>query len=141
VVSAAVETAHDLEHSIANAALPNVARIEACAAKGVALGRLVRRVDVIVCATSVAERVQGLVGPTIPVIIDDRALNQRAIQMLGAILMDGDGVGLPGAPPPTRTRLRPRAFQGVRRDGGPGRMAKGRPSRGSATNPTKGEAP
>jgi DNA-binding transcriptional regulator YhcF (GntR family) len=33
VVAAAVETAHNLEHSIANAALPNIARVEACPAE------------------------------------------------------------------------------------------------------------
>jgi hypothetical protein len=73
VVAAERETAHNLEHSIANAALPNIARVEAGPAKGPALGRLVRRADVIVCSTSVAARVQGLVGPTVPVIVDDRA--------------------------------------------------------------------
>ena len=91
VVSAERETAHNLEHSIANAALPNIARVEAAPAEGPALGRLVRRVDAIVCSTSAAARVQGLVGPTVPVIVDDRALNQRAIQMLGAILAQQDG--------------------------------------------------
>ena len=91
VVSAERETAHNLEHSIANAALPNIARVEAGPAEGPALGRLVRRVDAIVCSTSAAARVQGLVGPTVPVIVDDRALNQRAIQMLGAILAQQDG--------------------------------------------------
>ena len=84
VVSAERETAHNLEHSIVNAALPNIARVEASPAEGPALRRLVRRVDAIVCSTSAAERVRGLVGPTVPVIADDRALNQRAIQMLGA---------------------------------------------------------
>jgi GntR family transcriptional regulator len=91
VVSAERETAHNLEHSIANAALPNIARVEAGPAEGPALGRLVRRADVIVCSPSVAARVQGLVGPTVPVIVDDRALNQRAIQMLGAVLAQQDG--------------------------------------------------
>ena len=91
VVSAERETAHNLEHSIANAALPNIARVEAVPAVGPALGRLVRRVDAIVCSTSAAARVQGLVGPTVPVIVDDRALNQRGIQMLGAILAQQDG--------------------------------------------------
>ena len=91
VVSAERETAHNLEHSIVNAALPNIARVEASPAEGPALGRLVRRVDAIVCSTSAAARVQRLVGPTVPVIVDDRALNQRAIQMLGAILAQQDG--------------------------------------------------
>ena len=51
VVAAAVETSHTLEHSITAAALPNIARVGTCAAAGRALGRLVRRVDVIVCST------------------------------------------------------------------------------------------
>ena len=111
VVSAAVETAHNLEHSIANAALPNIGRIEACPAGGPALDRLVRRVDAIVCSTAAAERVRGLVGPAVPVIIDDRALNQRAIQMLGAILAKQDDDRPTAAPPPARSRLRPRSFR------------------------------
>jgi GntR family transcriptional regulator len=119
VVSAAVETAHNLEHSIANAALPNIGRIEACPTEGPALGRLVRRVDAIVCSTSAAARVQGLVGPAVPVIIDDRALNQRAIQMLGAILAQQDGDHRAATPLPARRRLSPRAFRGAPRHGAP----------------------
>jgi DNA-binding transcriptional regulator YhcF (GntR family) len=121
VVSAVVETAHTLEHSIAAAALPNIARIETCPAEGSALSRLVRRVNVIVCSTSTAERVRRLVDPTMPVIIDDRALNQRAIQMLGAILAQRDG------DPPTATSLvarswaGPRSSRGVSRRGAPRR--------------------
>jgi hypothetical protein len=111
VVSAERETAHNLEHSIVNAALPNIARIEASPAEGPALGRLVRRVDAIVCSSSVAARVQGLVGPTVPVIVDDRALNQRAIQMLGAILAQPDGDPPTATPPLARGRLGPRAVQ------------------------------
>ncbi len=126
VVSAAVETAHNLEHSIANAALPNIARVEACPAEGPALGRLVRRVDAIVCSTSAATRVQGLVGPTVPVIIDDRALNQRAIQMLAAILAQHDGDRPTGTPPPAPRGLSPRSFRGTPRHGAPrGETAKG----------------
>ncbi len=104
VVAAAVETAHTLEHSIAAAALPNIARIETCPAEGSALSRLVRRVSVIVCSTSTAERVQGLVNRTVPVIIDDRALNQRGIQMLGAILAQQDGDRPTATPPVARRR-------------------------------------
>jgi hypothetical protein len=107
VVSAERETAHNLEHSIAHAALPNIARIEAGPAEGPALSRLVRRVDAIVCSTAVAARVQALVGPTVPVIVDDRALNQRAIQMLGAILAQQDGDS--ATPPLAQGRLGPRA--------------------------------
>ena len=111
VVSAERETAHNLEHSIANAALPNIARVEASPADGPALGRLVRRVDAIVCSSSAAARIQGLVGPTVPVIVDDRALNQRAIQMLGAILAQQDGDHPTATPPLARRRLAPRAGQ------------------------------
>jgi len=91
VIAAAVETNHSVEHSITAAALPNIARIETCPAEGRALKRLVRRVSVIVCSSSTAKRVQGLVDPAVPVIVDDRALNQRAIQMLGAVLARHDG--------------------------------------------------
>jgi DNA-binding transcriptional regulator YhcF (GntR family) len=117
VVCTPDETAHNLEHSIANAALPNVARVEASPAEGRALGRLVRRVDAIVCSTAAAERVQGLVGPTIPVIIDDRALNQRAIQMLAAILAQQDGHSLPATPSPARSRPGSRSVPGASGDG------------------------
>jgi DNA-binding transcriptional regulator YhcF (GntR family) len=93
VASAAVETAHNLEHSIANAGLPNIALGGACPAEGAALGRLVRRVDVMVCSTEAAERVRGLAGPSVEVIIDDRALDPRAIEMLAALLAPPDGDG------------------------------------------------
>jgi GntR family transcriptional regulator len=91
VIAAAVETTHTVQHSIAAAALPNITRIETCPAEGPALKRLVRRVSVVVCSSATAKRVQGLVDPAVPVIIDDRALNQRAIQMLGAVLAQHDG--------------------------------------------------
>jgi hypothetical protein len=131
VISTAVETAHNLEHSIANAALPNIARIEACPAKGARLGRLVRRVDAIVCSSSAVERVQGLVGSTIPVIVDDRTLNQRAIQMLGVILAQ-QGSDLPTGTPPDGSRLIPRSSPGHLTPRGPkGETAKGT-SRGRA---------
>jgi DNA-binding transcriptional regulator YhcF (GntR family) len=102
VVSAAVETAHSLEHSIANAGLPNIALVGACPAEGAALGRLVRRVDVIVCSSLAAERVRQLAGPTVHVMIDDRALDQRAIEMLAALLVRQNGDG------PAAVRLSPR---------------------------------
>jgi GntR family transcriptional regulator len=97
VASAEPETAHNLEHSIANAGLPNIVFVGACRAEPAALGRLVRRVDVIVCSTPVAERVGRLVGSAAEVIIDDRALDKRAIEMLGAILVGHDGSSTPGA--------------------------------------------
>jgi GntR family transcriptional regulator len=103
VIAAAVETTHTVEHSIAAAALPNIARIETCPAEGPALKRLVRRVSVIVCSSSTARQVQGLLDPAVPVIIDDRALNQRAIQMLGAVLMPRDS-GPPAPSPRVRER-------------------------------------
>jgi hypothetical protein len=91
VASAAVETAHNLEHSIANAGLPNIALVGACPAEGAALSRLVRRVDAIVCSSAAAERVRGLAGPAVQVIIDDRALDQRAIEMLATVLVEQNG--------------------------------------------------
>src|SRR5216110_1507876 len=107
VASAAVETAHNLEHSIANAGLPNIALVGACPAEGAALGRLVRRADVIVCSTAAAERVRGLAGSTVQVMIDDRALDQRAIEMLAALLVRENGDGPTAAPAPRRLKSRP----------------------------------
>ena len=133
VVSAERETAHNLEHSIANAALPNIARVEAGPAEGPALGRLVRRVDAIVCSTSAAARVRSLVGPTVPVIVDDRALNQRAIQMLGTILAQQDGerssAPLSARPEPARPPVGP-AHPPSSRARGDGERGVGRRSRG-----------
>jgi hypothetical protein len=51
------------------------------------------------------------VGPTVPVIVDDRALNQRAIQMLGAILAQQDGDHPAVTPSSHGGGLRPRAVQ------------------------------
>jgi GntR family transcriptional regulator len=140
VVSVERETAHNLEHSIVNAALPNIARVEASPADGPALNRLVRRVDAIVCSSSAAARVQELVGPTVPVIIDDRALNQRAIQVLAAILTQQDGDH-----PDRHASPRPGA---ARSSGSPsvhsGATSRRRRRRGSQAakghNPMKGEA-
>src|SRR5216117_4151928 len=115
VASAAVETAHNLEHSIANAGLPNIALVGACPAEGAALGRLLRRVDVIVCSTAAAERVRGLAGPTVQVIIDDRALDQRAIEMLAAVLVRQNGDGAIPAPAAARSGPSPRPSNGRNR--------------------------
>ena len=104
VASGDPETAHNLEHSIANAGLPNIVLVGACPAEGAALGRLVRRVEVIVCSTSAAERVRRLVGSAAQVIVDDRALDRRAIEMLAARLVRPDGNGAPAAAPPARQR-------------------------------------
>src|SRR6059036_3814055 len=106
VASTTVETAHNLEHSIANANLPNIALVGVCPAEGAALGRLVRRVDVIVCSTAAAERVRGLAGSTVQVMIDDRALDQRAIEMLATLLVQQNGDGATAAPAPRRLRSR-----------------------------------
>ena len=103
VIAASVETMHSVEHSIAAAALPNIARIETCPAEGPALKRLLRRVSVVVCSSSTAKRVEGLLDPAVPVIIDDRALDQRAIQMLGTVLAQREGAR-PAPPALARTR-------------------------------------
>jgi GntR family transcriptional regulator len=87
VASAEPETAHNLAHSIANAGLPDIVFVGTCAAEGAALERLLRRVDVIVCSTLAAERVQRVVGSAAEVIVDDRALDKRAIEMLAAVLV------------------------------------------------------
>jgi GntR family transcriptional regulator len=109
VASAAVETAHNLEHSIANARLPNITLVGACPAEGAALGRLLRRVDVIVCSTAAAERVQALAGPAVQVLVDDRALDPRAVEMLAALLVRQDGSRADGgaAPRPERASSGP----------------------------------
>ncbi|MBI1848217.1 MAG: GntR family transcriptional regulator [Candidatus Rokubacteria bacterium] len=105
VASAAAETAHNLEHSIANAGLPNITLVGTSPAEGAALGRLLRRVDVVVCPTSAAERVRALAGATVQVMIDDRALDPRAIEMLAALLVQRNGDKT--AARPGRRRPRP----------------------------------
>jgi GntR family transcriptional regulator len=91
VASDSAETAHNLERSIANAALPNIVLAGACPAEGTALSRLVRRVDVVVCSSSAAERIRQLAAPSVQVMIDDRTLDQRAIEMLAALLVGQNG--------------------------------------------------
>jgi len=98
VVSADSETAHNLEHSIVSAGLPNIALVGACSTDGSTLGPLVREVEVIVCSTQAAERVRQLTDGTTQVIIDDRALDTRAIEMLAAILIGQAGDGVTAAP-------------------------------------------
>jgi len=105
VASDAVETAHNLEHSIANAALPNIVLVGACPAEGTALRRLVRRVNVIVCSSSAAERVRPIADPAVQVMIDDRALDQRAIEMLAVLLVRHNGGGAATKPPTAQRRL------------------------------------
>jgi len=113
-VASAAETAHNLEHSIANAGLPNITLVGACPAEGAALGRLVRRADVIVCSTSAAERVRGLAGSAVQVLIDDRALDPRAIEMLAVLLVQQNG-NSPAATPPAAQSLSPRPSTGGKR--------------------------
>jgi len=115
VASTTVETAHNLEHSIANASLPNIALVGACPAEGAALGRLLRRVDVVVCSSAAAERVRGLAGSSVQVMIDDRALDQRAIEMLAALLVRGNGDRPAGAARAARRGLSPRPSNGRER--------------------------
>ena len=112
VASADFETTHNLEHSIVNAGLPNIALLGSCAAEGAALGRLVRQVEVMVCSTPAAERVRALAGSSVQIIIDDRALDKRGIEMLAAILVGQNGDGTTAAPPPAR---RPRSARPSRR--------------------------
>jgi DNA-binding transcriptional regulator YhcF (GntR family) len=91
VVSGVADTTHSIEHSIANAGLPNITLAGVCTVEGAGLGRLVRRVDAIVCSTSAAERVRLLAGSSVRVIVDDRALDRRAVEMLADLLVRQDG--------------------------------------------------
>lgn len=133
VASAHVETAHNLEHSIATAGLPNVVLVGACPGEGAALARLVRRVDVMVCSMPAAEWVRRLAGAATPVIIDDRTLDRRAIEMLAAILVGQDGDKTAGASivtksaeAPVPVRRHPPA-RGALRERAKGKVARVRP--------------
>ena len=108
VASGDHETAHNLEHSIVNAGLPNIALIGSWPAEGAGLDRLVRQAEVMVCSTPAAERVRELAGSTTQVITDDRALDKRAIELLAAILVRQNGDGTPAPSPPTSRHLGPR---------------------------------
>jgi len=91
VASVYPETAHNLEHSITNAGLPNIALLGTCPAEGAALGRLVRQAQVMVCSSLAAERVRALInGGHTQVIIDDRAVDKRTIELLAATLARQD---------------------------------------------------
>jgi GntR family transcriptional regulator len=103
VASIEAESAHNLEHSIANAGLPNIVLAGSCRAERGALARLARRVDVIVCSTPAAQEVRRLVGAGVEVIVDDRALDKRAVEMLAALLVPEDGQGTV-APSPAKGR-------------------------------------
>src|SRR3989454_4639930 len=117
VASTTVETAHNLEHSIANAGLPNIRLVGVCPAEGAVLGRLVRRGDVIVWSTAAAERVRGLAGSAVHVMIDDRAPDQRGIEMPAALLVRENGDRSTAAPAPKLPRPRP-SIRGRSQGGG-----------------------
>jgi GntR family transcriptional regulator len=102
VVSADAETAHNLEHSIVSAGLPNIALVGACLTDGSTLDPLVRQVEVIVCSTQAAERVRQLADGTTQVIIDDRALDKQAIDTLAAIVIGQGAAGPTATPVPFR---------------------------------------
>ena len=102
VVSADPETAHNLEHSIVSAGLPNIALVGACSTDGSTLDPLVRQVEVIVCSTQAAERIRQLANGTTQVIIDDRALDKQAIETLAAIVIGQDATGPTSTPVPGR---------------------------------------
>ncbi len=115
VAAAPVETAHNLELSIANAQLPNIILAGASPAEGAGLGRLVRRVDVVVCSTAAAERVRALAGPDVQIVIDDRALDPRAIEMLAGILVrQAHDDAAPAPPRDPRTRADGRRASALR---------------------------
>jgi GntR family transcriptional regulator len=117
VASDTVETAHNLEHSIANAALPNIVLVGAGPAEGAGLGRLVRRVDVVVCSSSAAERVRQLAADRVQVMIDDRALDPRAIEMLAGLLVRQNGDAQPPAPSAAQRRATARSVVRGKRSG------------------------
>lgn len=93
IVSEDAETTHNLEHSIVGAGLPNIVVVGACAVNRPNLKALVRRVEVVVCPTTCADRVRPLASAAIQIVIDDRALDPRAVEMLAAILIGQDGGG------------------------------------------------
>ena len=68
------------------------------------LDRLVRRVDAVVCSASAEAEVRAVATDTVPVIVDDRALDPRAVAMLAAVLVGYDGDGMPVEPPRARKR-------------------------------------
>ena len=117
VASVYPETAHNLEHSITNAGLPNIALLGTCPAEGAALGRLVRQVEVMVCSSLSAERVRALINGHTQVIIDDRALDKRTIEMLAATLARQDQDGDPTTAAPAAAK-KPMSLRPSRRSRG-----------------------
>jgi hypothetical protein len=72
-------------------------------------------VDVIVCSASVAEHVGSLAGTTVTVLIDDRALDPRAVEMLAAVLVRQDGVQASPSSGIVPSAPSPRLFDGSQR--------------------------
>lgn len=98
VIAADAETAHNLEYSIVSAGLPNLALLGAASTDGGAWESLARQVEVIVCSTPAVEQARQFANNTTQIIIDDRALDTRAIEMLTAILI-GQDESQPMTPP------------------------------------------
>jgi GntR family transcriptional regulator len=90
VIAADAETAHNLEYSIVSAGLPNIALVGAASTDEATWDALARQVEVIVCSTPAAERARQLAVDATQIIVDDRALDTRAIEMLAAILIGQD---------------------------------------------------
>ncbi|MGH7266324.1 MAG: GntR family transcriptional regulator [Candidatus Rokuibacteriota bacterium] len=134
VASTQPETAHNLEHSIANAGLPNIVLAGSCGADQAELRRLARRVSVMVCSTPAAEQVRRLLGSTVEVIVDDRALDKRAIEMLAPLLLpqDGDGTADPTLPTRRRPRGASTTSSASHRAVAPGQSHRGPPARAPA---------
>jgi hypothetical protein len=104
VIAADAETAHNLEYSIVSAGLPNIALVGAASTDGATWESLARQVEAIVCSTPAAEQVRQLAHGTTQIIIDDRALDTRAIEVLTAILIgQADSQTIP-APRPAGQR-------------------------------------
>ncbi len=87
VVSAESETAHSVRHSIASGDLPNIALVGAFAANGPPWKPCFSRMG---ASCVLLERVRQLANGTIHVIIDERAVDTRAIEKLTAILIRHD---------------------------------------------------
>ncbi len=98
IIAADAETAHNLEYSIVSAGLPNIALVGAAFTNGATWESLARQVEVIVCSTPAAEQARQFAIDTTQIIIDDRALDTRAIEMLTAVLT-GQDESQPMTPP------------------------------------------
>jgi hypothetical protein len=98
VIAAALETAHSLEHSIANAGLPNLTLVGACPPDEAGMRKLIRRADVVICSGPAAERVRKLAGPAVRVMVDERALDPRALETRATVQVRR--MGEQAVPPP-----------------------------------------